>query len=304
MLPLLAVLFALTACAGPAERYRSVAEGRGLATRLVDGAGFTHAVFERPDMQRGERLHVYLEGDGSPYLRRRTPAPDPTPRKPLALGLMARDSAPALLLGRPCYHGSGGRPPCTPELWTEARYGESVLTSLEAALARLLAERDVRELVLIGHSGGGTLALLLAPRIPQTVAVVTVAANLDLAAWSAHHGDVPLSDSLDPARLPALDPDIVELHLVGARDRVVPAEMLAGALSARAAAAPAVVESFDHVCCWEALWPEVLDCLGQRLHARLFHATVLPEHDCVGGQFLWESAGRGVSAGDGPRLEP
>ena len=197
---------------------------------------------------RGQRLHVYLEGDGTPWLSAR-PAPDPTPRTAVALGLMALDRNPSILLGRPCYHGL--RPPrCKPALWTSGRYSRTVVDAMASALSRV----EARELVLIGHSGGGSLAMLLAPRDPRVVAVVTLGANLDLEAWTAHHGDEPLLGSLDPAEQAPLAPEILQIHLAGARDTTVPPAVT------RAVAGPRlrILGGADHTCCWADAWPPVL----------------------------------------------
>ena len=48
---------------------------------------------------------------------------------------------------------------------------------------RIVEAEDVDEIVWFGYSGGGALAVLLALRFPQSVAVITVAANLDIDGW-------------------------------------------------------------------------------------------------------------------------
>lgn len=106
-------------------------------------------------------------------------ATDPGPRNPLMLKLMALDTAPAVYLGRPCYPGLSRQPPCNPALWTSGRYSPQVLASLARALQTLIRDTGSRGIVLIGHSGGGTLAMLLAARVPDVRAVVTLAGNLD-----------------------------------------------------------------------------------------------------------------------------
>jgi pimeloyl-ACP methyl ester carboxylesterase len=79
------------------------------------------------------------------------------------------------------------------------RYSATVVSSMAVALERLLAEREIDRLAWMGYSGGGVLAMLLAPRFPQTQAIVTVAANRDIDAWADHHGYLRLAGSLNPA---------------------------------------------------------------------------------------------------------
>ena len=209
--------FALVACATVAERYDAETEDTGLARRIIAGQGFRHAVFEKPGA--GAVLHVYLEGDGSPLVGNRLPASDPTPRAPLMPDLMVQDPAPAVLLGRPCYHGLKNDAGCAPVHWTSARYGEAVVASMAAAVRRLAAETGHPRVLLIGHSGGGVLALLMAPRVPEAVGVIALATDPDPHGWAAHHGLPPLDGSLSPRDRPS---GVGELFVVGLDDRIVP----------------------------------------------------------------------------------
>ncbi len=251
----LAVAASALGCASPAQRLSAEASGRGFASEIVAGGAFRHVVFGRP---RGpsRTLHVYLDGDGTPWRLGRA-TPDPTPRDPLVLDLMALDPRPSLYLGRPCYHGLAGEPPCESRLWTRARYAEEVVASLAAALRRLLDARGTKRLILFGHSGGGVLAMLLAPRLPETAAVVTVAANLDIDAWTDLHGYPRLDGSLNPARLPPLAARIRERHYAGGKDRIVPPGIVARGPIATGALT--VIPSYDHLCCWRDLWPTVIE---------------------------------------------
>ena len=79
-----------------------------------------------------------------------------------------------------------------------------MVASLAAALRRLVAVGGFERVLLFGHSGGGVLAVLLAPRVPETAGLVTVAANLDIDRWADLHGYPRLHQSLNPARQPPL----------------------------------------------------------------------------------------------------
>ena len=257
------VLLCLTACRTPAARFADEAAALGLRAEIVEGTEFRHVVL-RPARPAGPRLNVYLDHDGTPWLGV-TPTGDPTPRNTLTLRLLALDTAPALYLGRPCYLGLRTDPGCGPELWTSARYSERVVASMAAALERLIAAGGISQVAFFGYSGGGALAMLLAARIPQTVAVVTVAANLDVDAWADHHGWPRLTGSLNPARIAHPD-GILRRHYAGARDTAVPPELIRRA--APAGDRVAVIAGYDHVCCWVELWPGVLEDVDRGLHHR------------------------------------
>ena len=173
---------------------------------------------------------------------------------------MARDPAPSLYLGRPCYHAAS---PCDPRAWTLERYSEQVVDSLVQALRQLATPEQ--PLALIGYSGGGTLALLMAERLPRVVAVVTVAGNLDPDAWTALHDFTPFSGSENPAHRPPLPARVRELHFAGERDRVVPADLVREAAARRPGAIVEVVPGASHAEGWEAFWPTALERLEQAL---------------------------------------
>ena len=107
-------------------------------------------------------------------------------------------------------------------LWTSARQGREALRLSHQALDLIKQRTGARTLTLVGHSGGGALAALLTSERTDVTHLVTVAANLDLAQWTSHHGLSPQRESYNPAdRAHALE-NQSQLHLVGGQDRVVP----------------------------------------------------------------------------------
>ena len=246
-----AVLAVVAGCGvSTAER---IATEHQFAAETVPGDPFLHRVFRNG--RAGEVLHVYIEGDGRPWRTRNRVSLDPTPDNPLMLELMVQDSAPAIYLGRPCYFGVED-PLCSPIWWTDRRYAGAVVASLDRVIGRYAP--NYAGVVLIGHSGGGALAMLLAQRRADVLVVVTLAGNLDTDTWAARHGYTPLTGSLNPADQPPLGGGIRQLHLVGAQDEVITAEMLEAALIDQPGAELRVVPDADHNCCWRAVWPGVL----------------------------------------------
>jgi len=175
-----------------------------------------------------EVLHVYLEGDGAAWWAQRIPPADPTPRDSVALSLAQSDPhAQVAYLGRPCqFLSEAARHDCPMSWWTSDRWGESAVSLTTQALDAIRQASGARELVLVGHSGGGTLALLVASRRQDVCCVVTIAAPLDVQAWAQAHALTPLTGSLNPADLPVPTGRFEERHLQGEADRVVPASAL------------------------------------------------------------------------------
>ena len=253
------LVLALTACAlSPAQRIEDEARGYGFTRKVIQGKNFFHVVFTNAPSQQSKTLHVYLEGDGRPWIHEQFVASDPTPRQPLMLRLMALDPVPSIYLGRPCYLGLASRPPCSPQFWTYGRYSQRVVDSMAAVLKQFMKQATFQSLKLIGHSGGGTLAMLLAEQLPKTRAVVTIAGNLDPDAWTLFHGYSPLRTSLNPTHRAPLNPAIYQLHLAGGRDQTIPLGMFQTAVAHQKQAEVRIISGFSHDCCWRKIWPSIL----------------------------------------------
>lgn len=256
----------VTGCAGSRDILRQPTQAQNLVPATIVGERFRHKVLlSSGPFQPGRLIHVYIDGDGRPWIAERRVARDPTPRRSDVLPLMAQDPAWSVYLGRPCYHGLATEGPCSPWWWTHGRYGEAVVASMTAAIRALPQAREAGEFVLIGHSGGGTLAMLIAERLSGVRAVVTLAGNLDVARWSTHHRYSPLQGSLDPAQRDPLPAGLVQLHLVAGRDRTVPPLLVEDAIGAQPGAVTLAYPVFDHTCCWTRAWPAVLAELHRRL---------------------------------------
>jgi pimeloyl-ACP methyl ester carboxylesterase len=253
-----ALLMLVAGCATAPDRADVIAGRLGMDAVKVAGAGFDHQAFMDADARSASVVHVYLEGDGVPWATRHRVSPDPTPRHPLGLYLAARDPGPSLLLGRPCYYGDAGVAPCRPWLWTSGRYSPTVVLSMVAALSRLLPPREDLRITLVGYSGGGALAMLMAERLPRVERVLTVAANLDIDAWTDVHGYTRLAGSLNPAGRDPLPERVRRIHLAGGRDERVPAELIRAAAARDPGAVVRVLPGFDHRCCWVEEWPRIL----------------------------------------------
>lgn len=206
-----------------------------------------------------DTLHVYFSGDGSPWLHRTQISRDPTPRDPLELRLMLEDPNPSIYIGRPCYVGLALAPGCSASLWTDARYSEAVVSSMTAAVDAELAEHlAAHHVVLIGYSGGGVLAMLVADRIARVDAVVTIASNLDIDAWTTLHDYSPLSASINPAKMPNWRVGLRQIHLVGENDENVPPQLVRRFAANLPNAIVQEFPGFDHRCCWTDVWPTLV----------------------------------------------
>jgi len=251
----LVAAIALTGCAPARPRADSISAGAGMERIVLAGAPFQHVAFHRAGTPP-EGLHVYIEHDGRPWIDGDLPSRDPTPSDLVMLRLAARDPAPVLYLGRPCYFGMASQAPCEPVWWTHRRYAREVIDSMNAALGNFVGTHpQYRTIEMFGYSGGGVIAVLMSATAPSPVArLVTIAAPLDLATWTALHHYSVLQGSLDPLLQPPLSPSITQQHYAGASDDVVPPAIIQAFVRRQRSAEFFEMGGFDHYCCWEELW--------------------------------------------------
>lgn len=174
--------------------------------RLVDNAGET------------DYLTIYIEGDGRPWRSRYKKAEDPSSNQPSLYSVMLKDTGAALYLGRPCYFNTEDKA-CSSLWWTEKRYSQPVIDSMYQVVLNYSA--DYKSIRFIGHSGGATLAALLAEKVGKTRMLVTIAGNMDIASWTQYHGYSSLSGSVNPIDQPALKPEICQLHVIAGKDETI-----------------------------------------------------------------------------------
>jgi predicted esterase len=226
---LLAAVLALSACTtvpDPAMREtvaRDAARRAGLVWTLLPTDRPMVAALP-PAGSVADHLVVYIEGDGLAWRTADWPSDDPTPTHPLAL-LLAESHpglAPRAWLARPCQYVDAARSGCPMALWTSGRQGAQALQLSHQALDQIKASTGARTLTLVGHSGGGALATLLMSERDDVTHLVTVAANVDLAHWTAHHRLSPQTGSFNPAERVGALQGRSQYHLAGEHDRVVP----------------------------------------------------------------------------------
>jgi len=249
----LCVIQALSACTTAVEKNSRFARSHGFQRQVVQGKDFDHVVYFNPAaLTSSKTWHVYIEGDGIPWIGHRYVAHDPTALQPLMLRLMSQDQTPAIYLGRPCYEGLAEQAECSSWLWTQGRYSRSVVDSMAAALQKLVQNYQVSSLTLIGHSGGGTLAMLIAPSVVEVHKLITIAGNLDTSAWTEKHGYSPLLGSLNPADQAKLPREIEQTHYLGKHDRNIPLQANLRFLKSQPGAHVTVVDHCSHADCWES----------------------------------------------------
>lgn len=240
----------------------ALASRQGWQRVTLPAGAFELAAFVPSMQETGEALTVYIEGDGFAWLSPSQPSTDPTPLDPVGLKLaLAHPAGNAAYLARPCQFADAQHTGCSARYWTGERFAPAVIAAEDRALDALKARFQASRLTLVGYSGGGAVAALLAARRGDVARLVTVAGNLDPAAWARHHHVLPLTGSLNPADAVGALQGIPQWHFVGGRDAVVPPELVeafAGRFPAGQRPVVRIEPEYDHVCCWAENWPRLM----------------------------------------------
>lgn len=260
------LLLSLAACGIAPDRRQlagDIALGGGLRAETVDTGIFRLQTFHRGLENSPEKLAVYIEGDGFAWKRRGVLSPDPTPKNPVALRLATRDPRAAVLyIARPCqYQPPGDLENCPVKYWSSHRYAGEVVESVNTAIDRNVKLSGAGAIDIIGYSGGGSIAAMIAARRTDVDSLVTVAGNLDHAAWTKHHDVSPLSGSFNAADIAKGIQHIPQYHFTGEKDDIVPAKVTQSYLDRMTDISHVKVErisGFDHECCWADAWPGLL----------------------------------------------
>jgi pimeloyl-ACP methyl ester carboxylesterase len=217
-----------------------------------------HRAGDQPRMGR-----VYIEGDGLAWVSKTRPSLNPTPIDPYGLRLaMADGYAERVYLARPCqYSGWDSQGLCPTKYWTTHRYAAEVVQAYTDALNQLKAQRGWASIELVGYSGGGAMALLVARGRNDIAAIRSVAGNLDIDAHSRLHEVDLMPYSLNPANYASDLASIPQNHFVGRADLIVPA-VIARSYARKAGRSECIQideqGGVTHGKGWIDIWPRLL----------------------------------------------
>jgi hypothetical protein len=207
-------------------------------------------------------LTVYIEGDGFAWRSRSQPSLDPTPRKALGLALATVDPAPNLLyLARPCqFTPMSANPRCSADYWTGKRYAEEVVAAMNQAVGQYATRLPGQPLHLVGYSGGGAIAVLIAARRTDVTTLRTVAGNLDMDEVNRLHQVSAMPGSLNAIDFAPQVATVAQIHYSGSDDDVVPPIIARRYARATAGHCTQIrtVHGMSHESDWSAMWPKLL----------------------------------------------
>ena len=204
-----------------------------------------------------ENLTIYIEGDGLSWVNITSPSSDPTPLNPMALKLALNDPAPSVYLARPCQYTRKKDLHCSQQYWTNKRFSAEIIEATNQAIDQIKRQLNAKNLILVGYSGGGAVAALIAAQRHDIKHLFTIAGNLDHVYWTSMLHLSPLSGSLNPRDFQEQLQHIPQTHFVGAKDNVINESVVRSYTSyfpTDKKPTVIVVPEFDHQCCWVINW--------------------------------------------------
>lgn len=200
-----------------------------------------------------KHLRVYIEGDGHAWATSSQPSIDPTPHSSLMLRLAVNDAGPAAYLARPCQFVTSSD--CNPGVWTASRFSKTEMDSMNSALSGLKSRFMVESIELVGHSGGGEVALVLAAMREDVEQVQTLAGNVDPIYWTTLHKLTPLKSPITPLQFRDKLRGVPQRHIVGLNDLIVPPAVVEAYRAQLDGACVEVVEvNATHTDGYDAVW--------------------------------------------------
>jgi pimeloyl-ACP methyl ester carboxylesterase len=171
--------------------------------------------------------------------------------------LASLDPSPNILyLARPCQFTRNDSQ-CRTAYWTDRRYAPEVIASIDEAIDTALRGQH-GGLHLVGYSGGGAVAALIAARRGDVLSLRTVAGNLDHVRLNRHHGVSAMPESLNPIDFAPRLAGLPQTHFTSETDQTVPpaiAEAFVAALGSPRCASVVRVLDTTHAQGWQDHWP-------------------------------------------------
>lgn len=239
------------------QRLSEIAFEKEMLLKAEESLGYQIQTGQRI-VKGGKLAYVFIEGDGLSWLTPYQISPNPTPTFPVAATFVR----PTLqyhqfYLSRPCQYLLNQNPLCHRGMWTSAVYSELQRNILNEILNQWKKRYDIKTFRLVGYSGGGVLALLIAIIRQDVDHVITVASNIDVDAW-VHDQDIsPLRQSLNPRQQLSQLCGRTYSFFWGGKDRVVPAHThmnFVKGLSQCAKMRTKIIASYAH----DSEWSEVI----------------------------------------------
>ena len=235
------LLMALTLCGCATPPQSDLFEAKQIETEH-----FSIAVWEKKNIQKGQHLRIYFEGDGNP-----------NPLHKVAFDLAVADqNSNVIYVARPCQWTDEKICAQKPEIYKEFRFHPEVMQEMKELTEYLVRKHRASAVDFVGYDGGAVIALNMATQIP-TNKVITVAGITDINAYNTYH-DLPQmteEEAENPADNLSALAMVPQVHYVGKNDDITPqrlVERFVGRMQSPRSAVVKVVPGTGHTD-WEGV---------------------------------------------------
>ena len=266
LIGILLILVTITGCSVKSLEARRdaamiVAKEAGFSPFAISTDTFRLAGFSKL-IQKKVPVTLYIEGDGFAWVNRRTVSSNPTPTKPMLLVMATMDDAKNVIyIARPCqYIDLSEEEICDDKYWTSHRFSEVVISSYVQILDGITEKYDSEGFHLVGFSGGGAIAVLLAARRTDVLSLRTIGGNLDHAALNKAKRVTPLRGSLNPIAVAGMVKLLPQIHYIGSEDKVVSAWVSSAfvkAVGGGTCAKKILISGVGHADGWLGVWRQL-----------------------------------------------
>lgn len=202
-------------------------------------------------------LTIYIDGDVRGWTPSADPGVDSTPDDYLGLRLATLDpSINVLYIAHPCQFGIDD-PVCFDESWQSGPYARQILASINRTIDHTTVVFPHPQLNLVGYSGGGAIAAVLAAQRHDVLSLRTIAGNLDPGGDERAHASDPQDDYINPIENAQRLSLLAQVHYVGDKDVFVPpfvTENFVKAVGPSPCLKVTHVEDATHQSGWEDFW--------------------------------------------------
>ncbi len=134
-----------------------------------------------------------------------------------------------------------------------------VVDSINQAITDIKSSNNASKIELVGFSGGGVIAMLIAAIRDDVSKIITIASNIDHVSWSKYHNVSLLEGSLNPIYFINDLKNIQQLHLWGEKDGLVPVKTqtaFINSMEKNKLFEYRILPEFTHTCCWDDYWAD------------------------------------------------
>lgn len=258
---LLFIGFLFLACStgiDPKERFfrtQQIAAQKEWGPLTIHTDTYVLKAFVPQKKSQSENITIFIEGDGFAWLNKNQPSDNPTPKNPVALKIALSLNNPySAYLSRPCQNVFDDEfADCTKDVWTAKSFSDKTILSINQGIDQIKKLFGATKITLVGYSGGGVIALLVALERNDISRIITVASNIDTDTWTELHHLTPLNGK-NPALFSRELTNIPQVHYSGNNDEIVPPQISEEYVKHFAEPSNITripVENFSHGCCWE-----------------------------------------------------